>query len=666
MKFKAIDYNLSPYTGLTRESWIEAGAYLLSGIFQDVESVQNPIVVKRTETEITYPHKTADEEVIKLEKMAERFEGLARSFFIAAPLIHNDCNTEINGLNIRDYYKIHILRSCSARDELYVGDFDYLLKNNNTSDPFPKFQQTVECAALAIGLWVSKEAIWNLYTKEEQDIIANFIKSFAYGNTYNDNWRMFNMLCLAFLDYCGYEIDERVMLHHTHTVLNWYCGDGWYRDAHAFDYYSIWAFNLYGPIWNNMYGYRKAPELAKEFEKNSNKLMETYGDLFDKDGFTIMWGRSGIYRNGSTAGFVGNAFLKNAKADFGLARRIMSGALKQFLDRDDFLENNVPSLGFYGQFHYLLQPYSCAASPLWCAKPFLALYFPETHPIWSEVEKGGSWEDIGENVRETVLNGPGLCYTNHGANGETVLRTGDVVWDSEEISYLWSYSKLSYNSKYPWEATPVFNKEVESQQYVIEEFGNIIYGNVTQWRGKENDVLYRKQYFDFHTKEQMVRMHKMELADFPVKNGIIRVDRLDTHRAPLSITLGSYGFPDNGTEIIKMTCDGAKAVVLRGKDKTGVEKQLAMTIYDGWDDIDVVHSEGTNPDSEKSIVIYGKAKREKAYDGKQKAVFISQVITKEDAEPFTEEEIFPIENICYSDKYRRNAVSYVFQGGYGI
>ena len=54
MKFKAIDYNLSPYTGLTRESWIEAGAYLLSGIFQDVESVQNPIVVKRTETEITY------------------------------------------------------------------------------------------------------------------------------------------------------------------------------------------------------------------------------------------------------------------------------------------------------------------------------------------------------------------------------------------------------------------------------------------------------------------------------------------------------------------------------------------------------------------------------------------------------------------------------------
>lgn len=28
---KTLDYNISPYTGLTRESWIEAGKYLLTG-----------------------------------------------------------------------------------------------------------------------------------------------------------------------------------------------------------------------------------------------------------------------------------------------------------------------------------------------------------------------------------------------------------------------------------------------------------------------------------------------------------------------------------------------------------------------------------------------------------------------------------------------------------
>ena len=38
MKFepKTLDYNLSPYTGLTRETWLEAGKYMLEGIFQNI------------------------------------------------------------------------------------------------------------------------------------------------------------------------------------------------------------------------------------------------------------------------------------------------------------------------------------------------------------------------------------------------------------------------------------------------------------------------------------------------------------------------------------------------------------------------------------------------------------------------------------------------------
>ncbi len=32
-KTKHPDYHLSPYTGMTREGWIEAGKYMLEGIF---------------------------------------------------------------------------------------------------------------------------------------------------------------------------------------------------------------------------------------------------------------------------------------------------------------------------------------------------------------------------------------------------------------------------------------------------------------------------------------------------------------------------------------------------------------------------------------------------------------------------------------------------------
>ena len=41
---RTLDFEKSPYTGLTRESWIEAGEYLLEGIFQNIDSFDDPVV----------------------------------------------------------------------------------------------------------------------------------------------------------------------------------------------------------------------------------------------------------------------------------------------------------------------------------------------------------------------------------------------------------------------------------------------------------------------------------------------------------------------------------------------------------------------------------------------------------------------------------------------
>lgn len=93
MKFepKHLDYEQSPWTGMTRESWIEAGEYLLGGIFGNIPAFDAPVVMPRRETQITYPH-SAD---AVWEQRAEYFEGLARSFLIAAPLIHDNPSLRI-------------------------------------------------------------------------------------------------------------------------------------------------------------------------------------------------------------------------------------------------------------------------------------------------------------------------------------------------------------------------------------------------------------------------------------------------------------------------------------------------------------------------------------------------------------------------------------------
>ncbi len=694
---KTLDFELSPYTGLTRESWLEAGRYLLEGIFQNIRDFQDPVVMPRKETEITYPHLWAPEEVQASQRTAEVFEGLTRSFFIAAPLIGETPDLEICGYSMKEYYKNQVLRVCTRGDALYVGTYADQQEVTGHKDPFRVFQQTVETCALVICLWVSREQIWESYSKEEKDVIAEFLEGYAYDSTVPQNWRLFNMLDMAFLNMEGYPVQKEVMRDHAQAILNYYAGDGWYRDGHSFDYYSCWAFNVYAPIWNLWYGYENEPYFAQKFEEHSNRLMETYGDFFDRDGWTNMWGRSNIYRNAATSAFDGNLMLRGGKADPGRARRISSGSLMQFLGREDFLYKGVPTLGFYGQFSPLVQGYSCAESPFWLGKAFLCLHLPADHPFWTAKENNGTWEGLKEKeVKLTCLDGPALCFSNHQANGETILRTGKVVKSAGDEHGMWNYSKLSYNTKYPWEAAPAVPedmpgikvlrkgargsdisengqsvgeaifaggakgsapeeaKAVESQQYVLRDSlsGTMSKANVTFWHGERDGVLYRRQFFDYGLNKESHWIQAMNLADFPVPYGIMRVDKLRLFRGMVSLTLGSYGFPDNGTEIQGKNCGDAEAIILKGRDALGGEKQMAMTVYGGWADLSLLHSRGTNPDSENSIVLYASMKREKQYGGFEPYVLISQVITKESHEDFGEEELFPISRITYTDPER--------------
>ncbi len=650
---KYLDYDLSPYTGLTRQSWIDAGEFLLAGIFNNIKDFNDPVVMPRRETAVTYPH-SAD---AVWECKAEYFEGLARSFFIAAPLIHENPDLTINGHKIREYYKRHVLRSCTTGDPLSVGRYDELAALSKDPNPFRTFQQTVETCALVICLWISREEIWDTYTKEEKDVIADFLLDYGKGNTVPQNWRLFNMLDLAFLDMEGYEIDHDIMREHAQAILAYYAGDGWYRDGHSFDYYSCWAFNVYAPLWNQWYGYEKEPYIAGKFEENSNELMKTYGDFFDEDGFTNMWGRSNIYRNASTSAFDGNMMLRNSTMDPGWARRISSGSLLQFMTRADFLYMGIPTLGFYGQFTPLVQGYSCAESPFWLGKAFLCLHLPADHLFWTAKENNGTWEKLSKDeVKVTALDGPALCFSNHKANGETILRTGKVVKAKTDEHGMWNYSKLCFNTKYPWESAP--GREIEAQQYVLCDVttNTCEKANVTFWNGLKDGILYRRQVFAYDLETEEHWKQAMNLADFTVPYGIIRVDKIRMMRRPIKLTLGAYGFPDNVTMIYEKEKNGAKAIVLKGHDFTGKEKQLAMTIFDGWDDITYIKSSGTNPDSDNSVVVYAKTKRER-HNRYEKYMLISQVITKEDSKDFTEDELFPVTEITYTDKEKC--------GGYG-
>jgi len=671
--FQNRDYTLSPFSGLTRQHWLQAARMLLEGIFSHVKNPENPVVTVRREMEITYPHPDASPQQQAAERKAQIFEGLARSFLIASVMIHEEPDLTVCGICLREYYKKHILLSCTVKDHSeYVGTYEEMQEMTGHQDPFRPFQQTVETCALVIGLWACREEIWAAYTIEERNLLAAFLSEYAHANTVPQNWRLFNMLDLAFLNMEGYPIDRTVMRDHAQAVLGWYAGDGWYRDGHSFDYYSCWAFSFYAPLWNLWYGYSEEPVIAGRFEENSNTLMKTFPDFFDRDGFVNMWGRSSIYRNAVTSAFDGNFFLKNSCADPGLARRICSGSLLQFMERDDFLWEGIPTLGFYGQFTPLVQRYSCAESVFWLGKAFLCLHLSADHPFWTARENNGSWDHLEEKqVKETCLPGPALAFSNHQANGETILRTGKVVKQKGDTGGIWAYGKLCYSTKYPWESSPnaaspdeggCLPFRSESMQYVIQDLPTVLteedsfhYGNVIFWGGEKDHVLYRRQYFDYVPEKECHWIQGMDLADFTVPCGIMRVDKLRLFRRPVRITLGAFGFPDNGTVVERKSLGKAHAVILKGKDHMGRCRAMAMTIYDGWEKLEIIKSKGSNPDSLYSLLVCAVTDRHRQYDGSEPYVLISQVITRNDGRPFSDEELFPVKEILYEDGWNTGA-----------
>lgn len=643
---KDLDFDLSPYTGLTRKHWIDAGKYLLEGIFQHVKDLDAPVLVPRFETEITYPNDGTP----KWKEQAEIFEGLARSFFIAAPLLAIQPDLTAGGIPLREYYKRQVLAVCTPGHPYYVLSFQDMLELEGEREPLNMYQQTVETCALVICLWICRDVIWDTYTSEEKRVILDFIAGYADQGTVPQNWRLFNMLDLAFLYRNGEKIDEDIMRHHAQIILHYYAGDGWYRDGESFDYYSVWAFQMYTAIWCRWYGYEKEPYLAGKFEEYSNELMKTYPALFDQEGWVNMWGRSGLYKFAAVSAFDGNFFLEHPTANAGLARRICSGALMQFLGRDDVLYEGSLTLGFYRTFPPMLQDYSCAESPLWAAKAFLCLHLPEAHPFWTAKEEGGSWDHMEQGASlETVLNGPGLCLTNHRDNGTTELRSGKVMRMKEDENGICCYAKLAYSTKYPWEA--FLGNGKESQMYMVtdEKTGKVQKPNALLWHGQKEGVLYRRCFFDYEDAVETHWNHCVDLADFPVAEGLVRVDKLRLYKAGIQVTLGSYGFPDMGQVQVREFSEGnARAIVLKGYDSQGREKQMAMTIFSAWEDLELLSNIQTNADAEKSLVIAASLKREKLY-GYEPFVMISQVITRESFEDFDRDEIFSIAKITYTD-----------------
>ena len=620
------DFSLSPYTGMTRQSWMDAAEYLLNGAFTYIRTLDDPMYFPK-QLDKTYPNNEGQVPTAKLE-------GFCRTLFIAAPLLREKPDLTLNGIKVADYYRHQLLNLIRPDSPSFIP--------HRTGGPS---QILVEFGALAISLSVAKNELWEPLTQEQKDRLAATMLSYGNGPTIGSNWMFFNVFVISFFKEQGYAVNDARMEENLKKILQLYRGEGWYNDAPAYDYYSMWAFQMYGPIWAQMYGYFY-PEYAMQFMKNQHDLVDNYPYMFSAEGKMNMWGRSIPYRFGAVVPLALLGYEKDNTINYGWMRRIASSTLLQFLQNTNFLKDNVPTLGFYGTFAPAVQIYSCRGSVYWCGKAFLSLLLPPDNPFWTAQENNGPWEK--EFRKGHVYNkfqpATNLLITDYPDCGGAEMRS----WCHEKVADDWqkfrsseNYNKLAYHTEFPWMADGT-NGEVSMNYATLNDKNQWEVLRLYTFKSFE-DGIYRRD-----AELETNRKIKYKLADIPLPSGVFRIDKIKT---PVSTTvrLGHYTLPEINDQPIK------KEESIKMKNATILnngEYRLAMIPLAGWDTTLVMQPEGLHPISHRCGLIMNESKVN------TEKIFATLLLWKKGKKTFTKKELTPVKSIQISED--NNTIDIIF------
>ncbi|MFI7008492.1 DUF2264 domain-containing protein [Streptomyces sp. NPDC050145] len=316
-------------------------------------------------------------------------------------------------------------------------------------------QQMVEAASIAIGLHETRPWIWDRLDPRVQERVVDWFSGFVGGRTWDNNWRLFQVVSEQFLASVGAPYSQSDIDGGLDRIEDWYVGDGWYTDGDGrnFDYYIGWALHLYPLLWARMAGPEADGGRAKVYKERLSAFLGTYTQFFGADGAPVHQGRSLTYRFAATAPVWMGALTDCSPLAPGLTRRLASGTARHFVERGVPDERGLLPLGWYDTFLPSTQPYSGPASPYWASKGFLGLLLPADHPVWTEREVPLPVE---ESTQYTALPAPGWLL--HGTPHDGIVRlinhgsdhnppTGPATDDPH-------YAKLAYSTATAPESAP--------------------------------------------------------------------------------------------------------------------------------------------------------------------------------------------------------------------
>ncbi|MFV0366425.1 MAG: hypothetical protein ACK5JS_08100 [Mangrovibacterium sp.] len=267
-------------------------------------------------------------------------------------------------------------------------------------------------------------------------------------------------------------------------------------------------------------------------------------------------------------------------------------------------------------------------------KAFLGLLISEDNPFWTATENKGAWEK--EMKKGEVYNrfspATNLLITDYPNIGATEVRS----WCHEKVANDWqkfrsteNYNRLAYSSAFPWQADG--EKGEVAMNYVLKN-------KHSKWEALrlftfkkfENGVYYRDVVLE--TNEKV----KMQLAEMPLPNGVLRVDKY-IGDAPIESRLGHYALPKlHGkiTQSSRMNKQGQLATIIDNG-----EYQLAMVELHGNRKMETLYATKLHPQADESMLI--NVSGEMTPGG----IYPCLMLWKKSGEKWSNKELFPVKSV---------------------
>ncbi|MBP2471725.1 hypothetical protein JOF53_000597 [Crossiella equi] len=386
MRLPEEDRELSPHTGFTREHWVAAADGLLAAAWRWASP---------RGARLDLPGRPSRSGV-----HSDGLEGYARTFLAAGFRIAGSGGADPLGLVER--YAEGLAAGTATPGAEDAESWPLILDYTVQGQPM------VESASVALGLRLTRPWLWDRLAEDVRDRAAEWLRGAIRHIPSPNNWYLFPYTVAGFLESVGRgdELTRRVRERALELLETWYRGDGWYADGDggAFDHYNGWALHLYPVLDAHLAGDVSplGPRLAEH--------LAGFGLMFDGNGAPLHLGRSLTYRFAAASAVGLGAVTGDTPLAPGVSRRLLSGALRYFLDRGALTGDGLLSLGWHGPHAATLQPYSGPASPYWAAKAFACLLAGPDHPLWTEVEGAAPSET--PTVR--AVRGPGFLVQTSG------------------------------------------------------------------------------------------------------------------------------------------------------------------------------------------------------------------------------------------------------------